>query len=73
MVGGKPLMPSTLNTAYQQRALEQEFSRDGIRIEWSFPSNYTVNETYARGLPDFTNMGPIHALAARAPGSTTSC
>jgi serine/threonine protein kinase/ABC-type nitrate/sulfonate/bicarbonate transport system substrate-binding protein len=67
-VGGKPLMPNALNIAYQQRAIEQEFERDGIRIEWALPSYYTANEPGVRGPPDFANIGPVNTVVARASG-----
>ncbi len=67
-IGGKPLLTNLLAIVHQQRALEQEFGRDGIRIEWNSPSYYTAKETFERALPDFSNIGPVHALMARATG-----
>src|SRR5690606_5383182 len=29
---------------------------------------YTVNETFVHGLPDFSSIGPVHTLVARARG-----
>ena len=67
--GGKPLLANTLTTACQQRALEEEFRADGIRIDWSFIGNKrTRMGLYARNEADFTNLGPVDTVAVRAAG-----
>ena len=73
-VGGKPGSGSSyIATAHQQGILEQEFAKDGIKIEWSFfvGAGPATNEALALKKIDFASQGDLPLIVARATGLRT--
>jgi sulfonate transport system substrate-binding protein len=72
--GGRPLTGGTIiSTAHQQGALEREFAKDGIRIQWTFNpgAGPATNEQLANGLVDFAHHGDLPIIIGRATGLRT--
>jgi sulfonate transport system substrate-binding protein len=59
-----------LATAHLRGAFEEEFKKDGIRIDWNFlkGAGPAVNELYANGLLDFSTLGDLPSVIGRASG-----
>ncbi len=57
----------------EQRVLEKEFERDGIRVEWVFfkGSGPAANEAMANGGLDFSTVGDLPAVIGRSVGIRT--
>src|SRR4030095_6046527 len=73
-VGNRPVVGgSSAPTMHLRGMLEEEFQKDGIRIEWSFlrGAGPAVNELYANGLVDFSLLGDLPSLIGRAGGLET--
>jgi sulfonate transport system substrate-binding protein len=62
--GGNPFL-----TARARGAFEEEFNRDGIRVQWTHYSNNTMaTEAYFGGLVDFAQQGDGTAVVGRGKG-----
>lgn len=73
-LGGRPFsFGSTISVVHVQGLLEQEFSADGIGIEWNFYSGAgpAVNEALANSALDFAWQGDLPAFVARSRGLQT--
>ncbi|HEX5394331.1 MAG TPA: ABC transporter substrate-binding protein [Rhodocyclaceae bacterium] len=73
-VGGKPASGSSfLATAHQKGFLEQEFAKDGIKVEWSFfvGAGPATNEALALKKIDFATQGDLPLTVARSNGLRT--
>jgi len=73
-VGGKPVAGGTaFNTAQIKGVIDEEFKKDGIRVEWSFfkGAGPAVNEALANDQLDFAWQGDLPAIVARAGGIKT--
>lgn len=66
--GGSPLA-----TAQLQGTFEEEFKKDGIKIEWSFfrQAGPAINESFANGLLDFSYEGDLGMIIGKAGGLRT--
>lgn len=72
--GGRPLTGGTvISTAHQQGALEKEFAKDGIKIQWTFNpgAGPATNEQLANGLADFAHHGDLPIIIGRSTGLRT--
>jgi len=72
--GAKPFAgTSTISIAHIRGALEQEFAKDGIKIEWSFfkGAGPAVNEALANRQIDFAYLGDLASIIGRAGGVQT--
>ncbi|WP_112069470.1 ABC transporter substrate-binding protein [Herbaspirillum rubrisubalbicans] len=72
--GPKPFAgTSTVSLAHIRGALEQEFAKDGIKIEWSFfkGAGPAVNEALANRQIDFAYLGDLASIIGRAGGVQT--
>jgi sulfonate transport system substrate-binding protein len=70
-IGNRPAAANNAVATLALRGLlEQEFSRDGITIQWSFlrGAGPAVNELFANGLLDFTHLGDLPSVVGRASG-----
>lgn len=73
-LGGKPVAGGTaVNLVQIKGLLEEEFKKDGIKVEWSFfkGAGPAVNESIANGQLDFAWQGDLPAIVARAGGLKT--
>jgi sulfonate transport system substrate-binding protein len=73
-IGNRPVVgASVLATMHLQGRLEQEFKKDGIKINWSFlrGAGPAVNELYANELIDFSILGDLPSIVGRATGLKT--
>src|SRR3954470_19595950 len=73
-VGNRPFLGgNSVGLAHARGAFEQEFKKDGIRIEWSFlqGAGPAVNEAIANGLLDFAWQGDLPSIIGRAGGLKT--
>src|SRR5690349_14983297 len=73
-VGNRPVVGgSSAATMHLKGMLEDEFAKDGIRIEWSFlrGAGPAVNELYANGLVDFSLLGDLPSIIGRSGGLKT--
>lgn len=73
-VGGKPASGSSfLATAHQKGFLEQEFAKDGIKVEWTFfvGAGPATNEALALKKIDFATQGDLPLTVARSNGLRT--
>ena len=73
-VGNRPVVGgNSTNTMHLKGLLEEEFKKDGIRIEWSFlrGAGPAVNELYANGLVDFSLLGDLPSIIGHAGGLKT--
>jgi sulfonate transport system substrate-binding protein len=69
--GGRPSSSGNiLATAAYQGVLEDEFRKDGIRIEWNFypGAGPATNEAAANGLVDFAYHGDLPLIVGRSTG-----
>jgi sulfonate transport system substrate-binding protein len=73
-VGNRPVVGgSSVTTLHLRGMLEQEFAKDGIRIDWSFlrGAGPAVNELYANSLVDFSLLGDLPSIIGKAGGLKT--
>lgn len=73
-VGNRPVVGgSSATTLHLRGMLEEEFRKDGIKIEWSFlrGAGPAVNELYANGLADFSLLGDLPSIIGKAGGLKT--
>jgi len=73
-LGGRPFsFGSVISVVHVQRLLEQEFSPDGIAVEWNFYAGAgpAVNEALANSALDFVWQGDLPQFVARARGLQT--
>ncbi|MFT3959865.1 ABC transporter substrate-binding protein [Propionivibrio sp.] len=73
-IGGKPVAGGTsVNLVHIRGLLDEEFKKDGIKVEWSFfkGAGPAVNESIANGQLDFAWQGDLPAIIARAGGLKT--
>jgi sulfonate transport system substrate-binding protein len=73
-VGNRPVVGgSSAATMHLKGMLEDEFEKDGIRIEWSFlrGAGPAVNELYANGLVDFSLLGDLPSIIGHSGGLKT--
>ena len=72
--GSKPFAgTSTLSLAHIRGALEKEFAKDDIKIEWSFfkGAGPAVNEAFASRQIDFAYLGDLASIIGRAGSIST--
>ena len=73
-IGNRPVVGgSAIATAHIQGLVEEEFRKDGIRIDWLFlrGAGPAVNELWANGLTDFSSLGDLPSVVGRAGGLKT--
>jgi sulfonate transport system substrate-binding protein len=73
-VGNRPVVGGNSASVLHLRGmLEEEFERDGIKVQWSFlrGAGPAVNELYANGLVDFSLLGDLPSIIGRAGGLDT--
>ncbi|MES2205924.1 MAG: aliphatic sulfonate ABC transporter substrate-binding protein [Pseudomonadota bacterium] len=72
---GNPPRVSTgwISVAQTQRLLENEFAKDGIKIEWIFFKGQgpAVNEAISNNQLDFTSLGDLPSIIGRSVGLDT--
>ncbi|WP_348945203.1 ABC transporter substrate-binding protein [Chitinibacter sp. FCG-7] len=68
VVGG-----SALSNAHIRGLIENEFKKDGIKVEWNFfkGAGPAVNEAFANKLLDFASQGDMPAIVGKAGGLKT--
>lgn len=70
--GGRPIVGGAFTAnAHLQRAIDDEFKADGIRVEWKhFPgAGPALNESFANGLTDFAfGHGDLPLIVGRSTG-----
>ncbi len=69
--GPKPYAgSSTVSLVHIKQALEKEFEKDGIKVEWSFfkGAGPAVNEAFSNKQIDFAYLGDLAAIIGRARG-----
>lgn len=72
--GTKPFSgTSTITLAHVRGALEKEFEKDGVKVEWSFfkGAGPAVNEAFANKQIDFAYLGDLASIIGRAGGLST--
>ncbi|WP_028449459.1 ABC transporter substrate-binding protein [Chitinibacter tainanensis] len=72
--GGKPVFGgSSAATAATRGLIEEEFKKDGIKVEWNYfkGAGPAVNEALANKLLDFAWQGDLPAIVAKASGLKT--
>jgi len=70
-IGNRPAAASNvIATLHLRGLLEEEFKKDGIKIQWSFlrGAGPAVNELFANGLLDFSHLGDLPSVVGRASG-----
>jgi sulfonate transport system substrate-binding protein len=70
-VGNRPAsFGNSIATLHLRGALEDEFKKDGIKIQWTFlrGAGPAVNELFANGLLDFSHLGDLPSVVGRASG-----
>jgi sulfonate transport system substrate-binding protein len=73
-VGNRPFVGgSSVAVMHLQGLLEEEFRKDGIKVNWTFArgAGPAVNEMYANGLADFSLLGDLPSIVGRASGLKT--
>jgi sulfonate transport system substrate-binding protein len=73
-VGNRPFVGgSSFAVVHLQGLLEEEFRKDGIKVNWTFArgAGPAVNEMYANGLADFSLLGDLPSIVGRASGLKT--
>lgn len=70
---GKPFGTGTLGVLKVKGYLEDEFGKDGVRIDWQFPrgTGPAINEAFANGQLDFANYGGLPNIIGRGAGLHT--
>jgi sulfonate transport system substrate-binding protein len=72
--GNRPFVgASTAATMHLRGMLEEEFRKDGIKVNWTFlrGAGPAVNELYANGLADFSLLGDLPSIVGKASGLGT--
>lgn len=72
--GNRPVVGGTvLSTVQLQGLLEEEFKKDGIKIEWSHFrfAGPAINEAFANDLLDFAYEGDLAMIVGRSAGLKT--
>ncbi len=72
--GSRPVSGgSPLSTAQLQGTFEEEFKKDGIKIEWLFfrQAGPAINESFANNLLDFSSEGDLAMIIGKAGGLKT--
>jgi len=72
--GNRPVLGgAALSTAHLKGWVEQEFQKDGIRIEWNHfkYAGPGINEAFANGLLDFSVEGDLGMIIGRSAGLHT--
>jgi sulfonate transport system substrate-binding protein len=70
-IGNRPAASGSVTATMHLRGmLEDEFRKDGIRIEWTFlpAAGPGVNELFANGLLDFSYLGDLPSVIGRSSG-----
>jgi sulfonate transport system substrate-binding protein len=70
-IGNRPAsFGNSVATLHLRGLLEEEFKKDGIKIEWTFlrGAGPAVNELFANGLLDFSHLGDLPSVVGRASG-----
>jgi sulfonate transport system substrate-binding protein len=70
-IGNRPAsFGNSVATLHLKGLLEDEFKKDGIRIQWIFlrGAGPAVNELFANGLLDFSHLGDLPSVVGRASG-----
>jgi sulfonate transport system substrate-binding protein len=73
-IGNRPVVGGSVwSVVHLKGLLEEEFKKDGIRIEWNFlrGAGPAVNELYANGLVDFASYGDLPSIVGHASGLDT--
>lgn len=70
---GKPFGTGTLGVLKVKGFLEDDFKKDGVRIDWQFPrgTGPAINEAFANGLLDFASYGGLPNIVGRGAGLHT--
>lgn len=70
---GKPFGTGTLGVLKVKGYLEDEFRKDGIRVDWQFPrgTGPAINEAFANGQLDFASYGGLPNIVGRGAGLRT--
>src|SRR5580698_7155745 len=70
---GKPFGSGTLGVLKVKGYLEDEFKKDGVRIDWQFPrgTGPSINEAFANGQLDFASYGGLPNIVGRGAGLRT--
>jgi sulfonate transport system substrate-binding protein len=70
---GKPFGTGTLGVLRVKGYLEDEFRKDGVRIDWQFPrgTGPAINEAFANGQLDFASYGGLPNIVGRGAGLRT--
>lgn len=72
--GNRPVPAGNSYATAQTKALfEQEFKKDGIKIQWSNfkGAGPAINESFANGLVDITWLGDLPAIIGKSSGLNT--
>lgn len=71
--GPKPSYGGQVDVLHTRRLLEQEFEKDGIKVEWSFfkGAGPAINEAIANRQIDFAFLGDLPPIIGRASGLDT--
>ena len=70
-IGNRPAAANNVvATLHLKGLLEEEFKKDGIKIQWTFlrGAGPAVNELFANGLLDFSHLGDLPSVVGRASG-----
>lgn len=70
-IGNRPAsFGNSVTTMHLKGLLEEEFRKDGIKIQWTFlrGAGPAVNELFANGLLDFSHLGDLPSVVGRASG-----
>jgi sulfonate transport system substrate-binding protein len=73
-IGNRPYVGgNSTAVAHLKGALEEEFKKDGIEVNWTFlrGAGPAVNELYANGLADFSLLGDLPSIVGKAGGLNT--
>lgn len=70
---GKPFTSGIAGTIHAKGLLEEEFKKDGIKVEWSLfkGAGPAVNESFANNLLDFALLGDIAFIINKSSGLKT--
>jgi sulfonate transport system substrate-binding protein len=70
---GKPFGTGSLGVLKVKGYLENEFQKDGVRIDWQFPrgTGPAINEAFANGQLDFASYGGLPNIVGRGAGLQT--
>ncbi|GLZ89311.1 ABC transporter [Metapseudomonas resinovorans] len=71
--GTKHSAGGVVDVLRDQKIFEEEFAKDGIRVEWRFfkGAGPVVNEALANGQVDFAYLGDLAAIVGKANGLDT--